>query len=221
MDQVLTQDDVRRALSGDTPALRRLVVALTPIIQARVTKILNRRARHAVGRNVRQEVEDLSQEVFLLLFAENAKVLSSWQPERGLSLKNFVGLVAERQTLTILRSGKKSPWKEDPTLAADLDGEDPVPGPEARALSRQHLRRLLERLHCELSPLGRHLFDLLFVRETPVAEVTRRTSMSPEAVYAWRSRLRRLAHRLNSNLGEPESHVRKPSKATNSWVEEP
>lgn len=220
MDQELTPDDVRRSLSGDETALRHLIVALTPVIQARVTKVLIRRASQTPRRNARQEVEDLSQEIFLVLFADGARVLTSWQPERGLSLRNFAGLVAERQTISILRSGKRSPWKEDPTLTKDLDHEDPVANPEVAAASRQTLRQLVERVYEELSPLGRHLFDLLFLRELAVAEVVRQTAMSPDAVYAWRSRLRRLVHRLRSRLKESEDVVRNHDLAAKQLKEE-
>ncbi len=197
MDDGANQDDVRRALAGNEAALTRLVKALTPVIQSRVARgLLLRRTGMAAGRDIRQEVEDLTQEIFLLLFADGGKVLRSWQPERGLSLLNFVGLVAERQTASILRSGKRSPWKEDPMLPEDLDQAAPGSGPEEIAASREQLKLLLHRLTEELSPLGRHLFDLLFLRELPFEEVTRQTGMTADAVYAWRSRLRRLARRL-------------------------
>lgn len=210
MDSEATQDEVRKALAGDEPALDRLVRTLTPVIQSRVARgLLLRRTGTAAGRNVRQEVEDIAQEIFLVLFADDGKVLRSWQPERGLSLPNFVGLVAERQTASILRSGKRSPWKEDPTLPEDVDqtAQAPESGPEEVATSREQLKLLLHRLTGELSPLGRQLFDLLFLRELPLEEVTRRTGMSPDAVYAWRSRLRRLARRL---LDEPSETRREP-----------
>jgi RNA polymerase sigma factor (sigma-70 family) len=207
MDDTI-QDEVRRALAGDEPALTRLVRTLTPVIQSRVARsLLLRRTGTAAGRNIRQEVEDIVQEIFLVLFAEEGRVLRSWQPERGLSLLNFVGLVAERQTASILRSGKRSPWKEDPTLVEDMDQAAPTPesGPEEAAASREQLKLLLHRLTVELSPLGRHLFDLLFLRELPLEEVTRETGLSSDAVYAWRSRLRRLARRL---LDESSSETR-------------
>ncbi len=205
-----TQDDVRAALAGDEAALTRLVRALTPIIQSRVARgLLLRRTGTAAGRDVRQEVEDLTQEIFLLLFADGGKVLRSWQPERGLSLLNFVGLVAERQTASILRSGKRSPWKEDPTLPEDFDPPAPESGPEEITASREQCRLLLDRLTEELSPLGRHLFDLLFLRELPFEEVTRQTGMSPDAVYAWRSRLRRLAGRLLGEMSESPLNPRR------------
>jgi RNA polymerase sigma-70 factor (ECF subfamily) len=149
---------------------------------------------------VRQEVEDLVQEVFLVLFADHGKVLRSWQRERGLSFENFVGLVAERQTASILRSGKRCPWREDPTLVDELDRSSADGGPEESTASREQLRLLWARLTEQLSPLGRHLFDLLFLQELTADEVVHRTGLSADAVYAWRSRLRRLARRVCGEL---------------------
>lgn len=213
MDDEIIQDEVRRALAGDEPALTRLVRRLTPVIQSRVARgLLLRRTGTASGRNIRQEVEDLTQEIFLVLFADGGKVLRSWQPERGLSLLNFVGLVAERQTASVLRTDKRSPWKEDPTLPEDFTQASPESGPEEITASREQLKLLLHRLTEELSPLGRHLFDLLFLRELPLEEVIRRTGMSPDAVYAWRSRLRRLAGRLLDEMSDHQLEERRPLK---------
>jgi RNA polymerase sigma factor (sigma-70 family) len=211
MDDEAIQEEVRSALAGNEPALTRLVQTLTPVIQSRVARgLLLWRTGAAAGRNIRQEVEDLVQEVFLVLFADGGKVLRSWQPERGLSLLNFVGLVAERQTASILRSGKRSPWKEDPTLFEDFNQAARESGPEEIAASREQLKLLLSRLTEELSPLGRHLFDLLFLRELPLEEVIRQTGMSPDAVYAWRSRLRRLSCRLLDETSENRLDTRRP-----------
>ncbi|HET9225941.1 MAG TPA: hypothetical protein VFR31_04700, partial [Thermoanaerobaculia bacterium] len=55
---------VQHALSGDQTALTRLVAGLTPVIQARVARtLLARRAWLGSGRDVRQEVEDLTQDI--------------------------------------------------------------------------------------------------------------------------------------------------------------
>lgn len=211
MDGEAIEHEIRSALAGEEPALTRLVQTLTPVVQSRVARgLLLRRTGAASGRDVRQEVEDLTQEIFLVLFADGGKVLRSWEPGRGLSLANFVGLVAERQTASILRSGRRSPWKEDPTLPENLDQASADSGPEAVAASREQLRNLLHRLKEELTPLGRHLFDLLFLRELPFEEVTRQTGMSSDAVYAWRSRLRRLARRLLEEPSETRLETRTP-----------
>ncbi len=199
MSGELTRKELDRALAGDEAALARFVDLSTPVIQARVARRL---LTSAPRRDVRQEVEDMTQEVFLVLFADGGRVLRSWNPEQGLSLANFVGLVAERRALSILRSGKRNPWKEDPTLDAGLDREAPQSGPEEVTASREQLRLLVARLYEELSPLGRQLFELLFIRDLAVGEVVRHTGMKPDAVYAWRSRLRRLAGRLVGELSE-------------------
>lgn len=193
--------EINSALAGEKAAIERMVAALTPVIQARIARtLLTYRRGGAAGRDVHQEVADLAQEVFLLLFSQDGKVLRSWDSERGLTFENFIGLVAERQTLSLLRSGRRNPWKEDPTLEQDLDlhsGDHPEP--EQIAVSRDQLRHLFRRLKEELSPLGNHLFDLIFVQELEVEEVETRTGLSADAVYAWRSRLRKLARRLLQN----------------------
>lgn len=190
---------VRQALAAQPEAVSRLVDTLTPVVQARVARRLLSHSR-AVGRNVRQEVEDMVQEVFLQLFADRGRILRDWRPDRGLSLKNFVGLIAERQTISILRSGKRNPWMEDPTLSEDLDGASTASSPEETTASRETLGTVLGRLRQALSPVGWQLFDLIYLQELSVVEVKRITGLSSDAVYAWRSRLRRLARTLMKDL---------------------
>jgi RNA polymerase sigma-70 factor (ECF subfamily) len=189
---------LEQALAGNQAALSRLVERLTPVIQARVARSLLRTGRGA-GPRLRQEMKDLVQQVFLALFDDGGRILAGWDASRGLSLDNFVGLVAERQVISILRSGKRDPWKEDPTLVEEMDGPSPEADPEEAAASREELERLLERLRQTLSPLGWQLFDLLYLQDRSVKEVEDATGLSADAVYAWRSRLRRLARSL---LGE-------------------
>jgi RNA polymerase sigma-70 factor (ECF subfamily) len=128
-------------------------------------------------------------------------VLRTWQPARGLSLENFVGLVAERQVASILRTGKRSPWTEDPTdddALADAAGtalED-----EPMVLSRDLVTALLDRLREELSPRGLHLFEQLVVEERSIEELAADTGMMADALYAWRSRLLRRARELAMTL---------------------
>ena len=191
---------VERALAQDREALRSLVDVLTPVIQARVARALLRRATSASGRNIRQEVGDLTQEVFAALFAEGGKALRAWEPARGLSLTNFVGFLAERQVASILRTTRRSPWTEDPTLMEELDGPAEDPSVELRVMTQQMLSALLDRLSEELSPLGLSLFEQLYLQQRSVAEVSEQTGMSREAVYAWQSRLGRLARRLGAEL---------------------
>ena len=199
MEEELSQAELGRALGGDPEALASLVHYLTPVVQTRVARVLLRRVESRAY-DVRQEVEDLAQEVFVTLFADGARVLRTWDPDRGLSLRNFVGFVAERQVAGILRTGKRNPWTEDPTLTEELDRAESGAGPEDSIASRDVLQRLLRRLEERLSPLGRQLFDLIYLREQTVDEVEATTGLSADAVYAWRSRLRRLARGMLQEL---------------------
>ena len=204
---------VQGALAGDQVALTRLVDVLTPVIQARVARtLLARRSRTAAGRNVRQEVEDLTQETFLALFSKGAHVLRSWRPERGLSLENFVGLVTQRRVVSILRSRRQNPWQEVPSLMEDLGAVVSDSNLEEVTARREQLYLLLDRLREELSPQGWHLFDLLFIQELSLPEVRAASGLSAVAVYAWRSRLRRLARRRFAELSESTGPSRKISK---------
>lgn len=203
---------MHKALAGDAAAVDALVRRLGPVIQARVARSLLRwRTGSAAGRDLRQEVEDQVQEIFLVLFADGGKVLRGWEPERGLSLENFVGLVAERRTASLMASGRRSPWKENPTETQELDGPRESPGPERTTAARQELRLLLDRLRAELSPLGRRLFELIYLRRLSVPEVMQATDLSADAVYAWRSRLRKLARKMRAEMSSSEPSRRSPS----------
>lgn len=195
-----------RALAGEEIALAQLVDRLTPVVQARVARTLlaSRSAERPSG--LRQQVEDVGQDVFLALFRDGGRVLRSWEPERGLSLDNFVGLVARRRALSFLRSGRSGARAEEPAEDTELEriapADEPERGPEHQAVSRDQLRRLLRRLEEDLSPLGWHLFRQLLVEERPLDEVQRSTSLSRDALYAWRSRLRRRARNLLDEIGQ-------------------
>ncbi len=202
MRDPLTPADVAGALAGDEDDLNRLVEGLTPVIQSRVATLLLRCSGTGAGA-LRQQVEDLVQEVFIALFDRRAAVLRKWDPARGTPLESFVGLVAERKVISFLRSGRKNPWKEESTLPEELDGMASGIGSEKLVASRELLREILKRLEAELSPQGWKIFCLLFIEQRSVAEVGREASLSAAAVYAWRSRLRRQARRLRREI-EPE-----------------
>jgi RNA polymerase sigma factor (sigma-70 family) len=194
VSEALARSLVELALGGDVGSVRRLIAALTPVIQARVARTLLRRRAAGRGREIRQEIEDLTQEVFVALFEHDGRILRAWDPDKGLSLQNFAGLVAERQVASILRSGRRSPWTEDPTLGEELDRSriSTPPTPEGRLGERELYEALLGRLRETLSPKGLQIFELLVVDQAPVEQVCAATGLSTDAVYAWRSRLLKL-----------------------------
>lgn len=193
--------ELDEALEGAGQELEALVGRLTPAVQARAAHVLLLRGSRQRRATIREDVEDLTQDVLMLLFADDARILRSWKPGRGLSLERFVALVAERRITSILRSGKRTAWREDPTLPEKLEAlPEPAVETERVVSSRELLDRLVSRLREELSPLGWRLFELLFVQERTVAETVEETHMSTDAIYAWRSRLRSVSRTLVAEL---------------------
>ena len=69
--------------------------------------------------------------------------------------------------------------------------------------ARDLLDTLLARLREKLSPLGFHLFELLYIQDRTVQEVCDIANLTSDAVDAWRSRLRKTARSLHEELAPP------------------
>lgn len=203
MSEALARSLVERALRGDRAAVRHLMGALTPVVQARVARALWSHRGQAKGRDLRQETADLTQDVFVALFEQDGKALRAWDPDKGASLQNFVGLIAERQVMSVLRSRRRNPWSEDPTEDQAMDVRPVAPDAEARAVSRDQLAILYERLRGQLTPRGLELFELHVIRGREVQELAEAFEMTPDAIYAWKSRLKRTLSALRADLQTP------------------
>ncbi len=208
---------IDEALAGGALAARRLTEALLPTVHFRVARQLMRRQGRAGGRDVRQEVEDMVQDVFFELFRDDGKRLRSWDPARGLSLENFVGMIAEQRVIATLRSDRRSPWTEDPSDAEALEaGSNHQPrratGPSERVVSaRQRIDQTLGALRASVSPQGYRIFEMLFVEQRDTDEVCEELGLQPGAVYTWRSRLRKRV----AEIGEELDRVKARAPASN------
>jgi RNA polymerase sigma factor (sigma-70 family) len=201
---------IRKAAGGDGEAQRVLLKELRPVIHARVARRL---LRSAGGRDPRQERDDLVQDVLESLIAGGWSRLQQWDPERGASLANYVGLIAERTVSAKLRNKKQSPWTDEPTEADDLDTslglDQPHPGHEQQIIARDLFGLVLDRAHQQLakSEKGLEMFHLVIVEGRSVEEVCAVMTMTPEAVYTWRRRLaavlRTIADEFSSDPSGP------------------
>lgn len=183
-------------LKGDAEATRALVDDLTPVIQSRAARALLRRRNGKGGKSIAQDVEELTQEVFLVLFADGARILRTWDREKGSSLRNFVGLVAEREIADILASGRRRPWNERTSEEPTEAQMGAAPDAEGAVAAKEMYAQLSARLREELSPQGYALFEMLLVDEVAVEDAMSRTGMSRDAIYQWRSRLPKIIRRI-------------------------
>lgn len=185
-----------RALRQEPEAVERLVRKLRPAIQAEIGRTLQRHHRCSSAA-APAEVLDLTQEVFLGLFENDARKLRAWSPARGRGLTSFVRLVARHHAVSFLRSPSRNIWSRWVSAPSDPPGGDPV----RRAEARDGVGRLLEALEAELSPRSWALFESLFVEESSVDEICQAFGMSRLALYAWRSRFRRQVRATARRLG--------------------
>src|SRR5439155_12952986 len=95
---------LEQALAQDPHAVRALLAYLLPVVRSRALLACRRRSSSLGSGDLSQEVDDLTQEALATLFANDANVLRSWDPARGLSLRNFVGLVCARRIHALLRA---------------------------------------------------------------------------------------------------------------------
>lgn len=208
---------VERAIGGDAEAERRIVDLLTPAIQKSVGGVLRRSLPRDVRGNVRQEVLELTQEVLLALFENGGKRLLQWDPDRGLSLPNYVELVSRNLVYSILRSRRRSPYTSEPVEPRDLEaleghGDDPE-----LAVSREELRAaVLDEVKANLTGKGRQVLERILDGDQ-AEEISRSTGLTTNAVYVWRTRITRLAMHvaktITDELGASQTAGRRPAEA--------
>jgi RNA polymerase sigma-70 factor (ECF subfamily) len=159
--------------------------------------------------NAGQEAADMAQEVFLALFQADGRALRSWDPARGMSFDNFVGLLAQHQVVSLLRNKRTSPWRDEPTVTEEIEPLAEVGvSPESITSSREDLRLLIDRLRETLSPRGLEVFQRMIIDEEPLEEVAARTGMTRDALYQWKSRVLRTVRSLADEIGADKAKRR-------------
>jgi RNA polymerase sigma-70 factor (ECF subfamily) len=189
---------VAEAIGGDPSVTSELVTEMGRVIRSRLQRRLLRSGVLGSVGEARFDVEDLCQDVFARLFERNARILRSWDPERGLSLANFVGLVAERHVGGLLRTRRVR--LETATESEQLDAL-PTQDGAAHAPEHRELLEMLQRALAErLSEKGMAVYQLLFLEERSVEEVRARLALNASAIYAWRHRIRKQLVQVGTQL---------------------
>jgi len=190
------------------PAMVDLVERLASVVHTRVSRVLLRHAAHLPKTDLRQEIEDQVQAVFVQLFADRARVLRAWDPNRGASLVNWVGRFSQMRTIDAIRRGMRGPWFHDavdPTYFDDgelLDPNTPEDAGIAHGLWSETRRRVLE----QESAAGRQMFVWLFDEERTVDEIEEATGRTRASILKWHSRLRGAVRRELAGLMSGDRH---------------
>ncbi len=183
---------VRRALDGDSAAGDELVARLLPIVRGRARRAFARDRRGAIPANV----DDMVQEVWLVLVAKDGHRLRAWDPERGLSLEGYVGLVAESE-IRRLRTRAAAKKRGGHLRALGSEALEaaiaPTPTPEERTVARDLTARLGAHLEQALPTRGQLVFRHAFTDGRPPAEVAQLMGVKIQVVYNWQHKIRELA----------------------------
>ncbi|MBX2812429.1 MAG: hypothetical protein KTR25_11490 [Myxococcales bacterium] len=198
----LTPELVEKALNGNTEMRRVLVRQLTPVIQRQANALLLR-----MGRATRESVQDLTQHMFLILWADKGRVLRDWDPEKGASLNGWIRLVTERRLSSLLISGRQSGHAEDAQEPTHLERHlAATPSPEASTIARQTLELIFARLKERLTDRGYEMFRMLYVERQDVAWIVENKKISRESVYTWRLRLKTTIADIYKDLESDHRH---------------
>ena len=194
-EEELLSAALSKAGAGRRAAILALLQYLEPVIRVRANRLLE--SKHGAAGLTRDQVDDLVQEVWAYLFADNARVLRSWDPKKGRNLRSFVAMVATRCCIDLLRGRRLNPYREVVTDHSEIERDAAlVDSLETRAVSRSFLEWLVSSLRELLSEEGGLLLQVMYLEGASPEEAERQTGISRSKIYNQRRRISALARRL-------------------------
>jgi RNA polymerase sigma factor (sigma-70 family) len=184
-------------LAGETGAADRFVAAFSGVVREAIGRFLAFKVR---GRA--DLTDDLTHEVFLALFRDDARKLRTFAGRDGCSLAGWLKIVAVRLTIDRLRRDARVVALDDDTpgmLELRRSLRSAEPNPEEVMQGAETAERLASAM-AELGPKDRLLAELHLVRGRALEEVAEVLGVTMNAAYVRKSRL---LERLRRTLGGP------------------
>ena len=128
------------------------------------------------------DVNDLFQEVFAALCADNRKKLRAFDPLKGVSLASWIRMITVRMTIDHLRRSKEHVSFDAMTIEPSQEGD------QEELIDRQSLAQL-QALLGELPAKDKLLVELSYMRELPPEEVAQLLRISVGAFYTRKNRI--------------------------------
>jgi len=128
------------------------------------------------------DVNDLFQEVFTSLCAENSRKLRMFDPRKGCNLPSWIRMITMRMTIDHLRKNRPLASVDDlPIEPSQTGDQETIINEEAIS----HIRKLLEKLPAK----DKLLIELSYMRELPPEEVAQILHISVGAFYTRKNRI--------------------------------
>ncbi len=189
-------DLIGPALAGDQRAFERLFSGLEPVIRASVRRKL--RDWHPAKTLGPYDNDDLAQEIWLILLKDDGKRLRAYDPNRGASLKSYVGIVAKTETGQLLRR-QQAHKRGGGVQHHDLDEARGLTGgtdPEAWMIGRDLAERVRQQLLASLAPKGQLVYAHVYEDALSPAEAARLMNVTTQVVYNWQHKIRSIVRGL-------------------------
>jgi RNA polymerase sigma factor (sigma-70 family) len=193
---------VHAAVGGDGRAAKALIERLLPVVR---TRALANRAR---CRAFHVDPHDLVQEVLALLFEDHGAALLKWDPTHAHAtpLEGWVNVIADHKTRTVLKK-KRVPVDDD--AGVEDTAAESGRGAERRLLSKDELGAVVrEAVASGRDPDGEALFQLVYVEEVPLEQVSLALGKSRDAIDQWKHRFAARARKIAARLASESAASR-------------
>lgn len=194
-EDVVSLDLYEAVVRGERFAINQFGHSVLPLIRSAVQSVLR---GSASGNGLL--VDDLTQDVFVLLFDNERRALRKWDPERGRTLRGFLYVFARLRAIDRLRAHAYAFPKtellssEDLALYAAAD-----PALFDRIELRQFFQALHARLPAHLSEEQRRLLELT-IADVPGEEIAKELRKTTANVFQIRKRLRETLVKLRDQI---------------------
>ncbi len=183
-DSALVRDALERRRG---PAFERLRRRLDPYIRARAGRSAFAGAAGGHG------VDDLVQDVWVKLLADDAKLLRGWDPKRA-TLPGYVNLIAGQSVVqTLRRDTAQRRRPEGGFTGPNSQAPAAAPNPEQRAGDREALSGLWTHLERQLPTQGALVLRMLYVDRREPKVISQALDMPLPTVHGWRFKIKKLA----------------------------